>query len=285
MSSMYGINQRARFSSRNPLGIERQGRLSQRFSPGPDFSAPTNGFGHKHRWRWWSPNDRGDLSFFDGSFREMQAIVMKPGAEKSVRRFGREPARYYVENEGVAKPYYGGGRFVITAGAAGQTVLHAENDRGQCQSALFIHVRPVVELPVQFLFLRDGSGKTAKGYWSRRAAIIKQINEIYLPQLAVQLVDISPVTAEKQPVEIEMELGDSINLSLLSSATVHHQILTALPPSAKGPHPKFLFVWKFTDTTVQGLQKHEHLYIRDGISENRLARVCARTRAYVDLAD
>jgi len=237
--------------------------------------------GHEHHWRLWQPGDSKDLRFFEGSIRKMQSIIVTPGSIMTVRRFGAESSRYYVDNRHVASVDGRGGTYTIVAHAEGSTLLHAHNSREKCVSALFIHVRRLVSLPVMFLFLKDSSVHDVRGHWEQRAEIVRVINEIYQPQLAVRVTDITPGDMRNKPAMVDMDLGNPIQFSLLNSQTVHSRVSSALPAAVKGIHPKFVFVRDFDDPQKKGLQKQDLLYICDGIDPKKVARLCAHELAHL----
>lgn len=282
MSIFSGINPGASFAFPGPLGREKVQAPQGRGSPHSNSNGGTPNSSHTHHWRLWQPGKKGDLGFFEGSIREMQSIVMVPGQDKAVRRFGAGHHRYYLDNEQVAAAdRLNGGRFSLRAGVPGETVLHVENASGKCRSGLFIHVRRRITVRVHFLVLEDGQKLRAKGYSvGERKKIIETINDIYLPQLGVEVVDTAADTAATS-VSIDMSLGDPVNFALLGSATVQGKIMGAIPPAMAHFVPKFIFTRRFNEQGTEGLQKQDRLFIPDGLESERVGRVCAHELAHL----
>lgn len=294
MSMSSGISPGASFAYPGPLGSGKVQAAPGRGTPQSNSSGGTSNPSHAHHWRLWQPGKKGDLGFFEGSIREMQSIVMVPGQGAEVRRFGAgQNHSYHLDNEQVAAAdRLNGGRFSLHARLPGETVLHVENSSGKCRSGLFIHVRRRITVRVHFLVLEDGQKLRAKGYSAgQRKEIIETINDIYLPQLGVEVVDAAPGTAatsKSSRVSIDMSLGDPINFALLGSATVQVKIMGAIPPEAAQFVPKFIFTRKFNEQGTEGLQKQDRLFIPDGLESERVGRVCAHELAHLlatDFAD
>jgi hypothetical protein len=293
MSISSGINPGAGFDFPGPLGSGKNQAAQGRGTPHSNSNGGTTDYSHEHHWRLWQPGKKGDLGFFEGSIRQMQSIVMVPGQDKAVRRFGAGHHHYYLDNERVAATNsLTGGRFSLRAGSPGETVLHVENAYGKCRSGLFIHVRRRITLRVHFLVLEDGQKLRAKGYGAgQRKKIIETINDIYLPQLGVEVVDASPdnaATSESSRISIDMSLGDPISFPLLGSATVQGKIIGAIPTAVAHFVPKFIFTRRFNEQGTEGLQKQDRLFIPDGLDSERVGRVCAHELAHLltnDISD
>jgi len=290
MSISSGINPGASFAIPGPLDSEKAQTQQGRGSPSSNSNAGSTDSSHEHHWRLWQPGNKGDLGFFEGSIREMQSIVLVPGQDKEVRRFGGGHHHYYVDSGKVATPdWLSGGRFSLRAGSPGETVLHVENASGKCRSGLFIHVRRRITLQVHFLVLEDGQKLRAKGYSvDQRKKIIDTINDIYLPQLGVEVVDAAPGTAatsESSSISIDMSLGDPINFALLASATVQSKIMKKIPPAMQHSVPKFIFTRKFSEAGTEGLTRGDRLFIPDGLEPDRVGRVCGHELAHLLTTD
>ncbi len=213
----------------------------------------------------------------------MQSVVLTPNATMEVRRFGGAAGRCYVDDDHVVSlENLRHGRFRLRGLSPGETTLHFENKSGKCHSGLFVHVRKRIELPVAFLSLVDSSGKAPNGHWSNRPRIVEEINEILLPQVGVEVVDMTtnPHSIASE-VKIDMDLGRPINLAMVASNTAQVKIMKAMPKTYSPVMPKFLFTDRFNDSGTQGLQVMNHLFITDGIPSNRVGRVCAHELAHL----
>ena len=279
-----GINTGADFAFKRPLCSTNISSQKQN-----DFGFPTKHANHQHEdhdhsMKLWYPRKQ-NLGYFRGSWSQMSSIVLTSCSQFRVKRIGFEPAYYFVKDKSVATVDKDGSDFVITAKTSGRTTLHAYNNRGKCNSALFIDVRRPRTIPVCFMFLTDSAGQKARGYTNVIDDIVNTINAILYPQTGIKIENKTPGSPDKlQPVVINRELGKTIDESILHDLSTSRNIEIQAKKICGIDCPKFIFVWKFRDQYQQGLQRGENLFIKDGLSRRRRGRVFAHELAHL-LAD
>lgn len=236
---------------------------------------------HEHTMKLWHVRN-GQLGYFSGSLNQMSSIVLPSNSEFVVRRVGFAPSRFYIKDTDVATIVKDGSDFVIHSKTSGRTTLHAHNGRDKCRSALFIDVRPIIDLKVCFLFLTDSSGEKAQGYSSSINTIIDEMNEIYLPQTCIRIKNVTPGNPDQlQPVVVKRALGKKIDAGILQDLSLNREIQQQAKTITGKDCPTFFFVWKFLDQYQQGQQRLNNLFIKDGLSKRRRGRVFAHELAHL----